>query len=163
MQRTACGREGACAQSLIRSNSLMAVTWRKKVSKRPKMAKNQDLGGISGESGGKTQLFAFKNQKNEVFGKFGIFSLFFFEFWSKKKLFWTEKGPILAEKQVSNFFSRPIWGAKTFPHFYPTNLAAAIAAVTTKLTLIENPYLARNSGAEFFQGPCCAGILASTC
>ena len=106
MQRTACGREGACAQSLIRSDFLMAVTWRKKVSKRPKMAKNQDLGGISGESGGKTQFFAFKNQKNEVFGKFGIFHFFFyfFEFWSKKKLFWTEKGPILAEKQVSKIF-----------------------------------------------------------
>ena len=88
-----------------------------KVSKRPKMAKNQDLGGILGELGGKTQFFIFKNQKIEIFGKFGIFSLFFFEFWSKKKLFWTEKGPILVQKTgVQNFFSRPIWGAKTFPH-----------------------------------------------
>ena len=79
---------------------------------------------------------------------------FFFEFWSKKKLFWTEKGPILAEKQVSKiFFSRPIWGAKNFPHLYLTNFAAAIAAVTTKLTLIEVPYEGLISEDELIQGP----------
>ena len=150
MQRTGCGREGACAQSLIRSDSLMAVTWRKKVSKRPKMAKNQDLGGISGESGGKTQFFAFKNQKNEVFGKFGIFHLFFFlNFGRKKSCFGPKKAQFWPKNRCPNFFSRPIWGAKKFPHLYLTNFAAAIAAVTTKLTLIKNPYLARNSGAEF--------------
>ena len=78
------------------------------------MAKNHDLGGILGELGGKTQFFAFKTQKNEVFGKFGIFSLFF-EFWSKKKPFWTEKGPILVEKQVSKiFFFSANLGCKNF-------------------------------------------------
>ena len=61
-------------------------------------------------------------------------------------------------KKVSNiFFSRPLWGAKCYPHFYPTNLAAAIAAVTTKFAENETPYLAGNYGAKFFQGPCSAG------
>ena len=82
------------------------------------MAKNHDLGGILGELGGKTQFFAFKTQKNELFGKFGIFSLFFFlNFGRKKSRFGPKKAQFWSKNRCPKFFfSRPIWGAKTFPH-----------------------------------------------
>ena len=73
----------------------------------------------------------------------------------KKRRFWMVIGVILVRKRCPKFFfSRRIWGGKFFPHFYPTNLAAANAAVTTKLTLIKTPYLACRSGGESIQGPC---------
>ena len=113
MQWIACGGEEACAQSLISSNSLMAVTWRKRSQICLKWQKNQYLGGILVELGGKTQYFALKNQKNEVFGKFGIFSLFFLNF-GRKKPFWTKNGPIFAQKQVSKIFFSANLGCKKF-------------------------------------------------
>ena len=136
----------------------MAVTWRKRSQNGLKWRKIKIWGHFGG-IGRQNSSFCPPKPKKCSFGEiWKIFTFFFLNFGRKKKPFWTKKGPILAQKQVSKiFFSRPIWGAKTFPHLYLTNLAAAIAAVTTKLTLIETPYLAGNSGAKFFQGPCGAG------
>ena len=86
----------------------------------------------------------------------GIFGAFLFltkiQFFGQKFRFGHFLGQFL-QKSVQNFFRR-FWGAKLSPHFYPTNLPAAIAAATTKLAENQTPDLACKSVDEFSQGPC---------
>ena len=116
MQWTACGREGACAHSLIRSDSLMAVTWRKRSKNGLKWRKIMIWGAFWGNWEAKLNFLPSKPKKMKFLGNLEFFHLFFFfEFWSKKKPFWTEKGPILVEKQVSKiFFFSANLGCKNF-------------------------------------------------
>ena len=57
------------------------------------------------------------------------------------------------KKGVQNFFSRRIRGEEVNPHLYPPKLAAANAAVTTKLAENKVPRLGLAPEDEFVQGP----------
>ena len=73
MQWTACGREGACTQSLIRSNSLMAVTWRKRSQNGLKWRKIKIWGAFWGNWEAKLNFLPSKTKKLKILEKFGFF------------------------------------------------------------------------------------------
>ena len=57
------------------------------------------------------------------------------------------------KKGVQIFFSHRIRGEEVNPHLYPPKLAAANAAVTTKLAENKVPRLGLAPEDEFVQGP----------